>query len=280
MYSMKHSVGKNGTNHASDVRIVQDLLNRFIDAGKLTVDRLVPDGDCGKNTKAAIKWFQVLFLGHKAPDGRVDPGGQTLAALCGPLTQPQKGDPNNELLQSVVSTLRSPILNNVRFSLGSLQIHSGDYSHVGERFADRRLLAFYDPGKGNSAEYFHTNSGDLGGYMLLGFPSAVTAFQQSVIVHEATHAICDARGVSMFSDEVEALSHLAQAMYYYSFGGRDFQIRLESTRNVLSHCIRIIDQMKIAGNRTVGTQDRIELYRLVRLLPSVKPSWGFKFDGL
>lgn len=277
---MKHSVGKNGTNHDSDVRIVQDLLNRFIDAGKLRVGHLVSDGDCGKNTKAAIKWFQAIFLGHKAPDGRVDPGGPTLAALYGPVTQPQKGDPNNELLQSVVSTLRNPVLNIIHFSLGSLHIYSGDYSHVGERFADRRLLAFYDPGKGNNAEYFHANDGDLRGYMMLGFPSAVTAFQQSVIVHEATHAICDARGASMWTEDVEAVSHLAQAMYYYSVGGRDFQISLASTKNVLSHCISIVDQMKISGNRTVGTQDRLELYRLVRLLPSVQPTWGFKFDGI
>ncbi|MCC6511939.1 MAG: peptidoglycan-binding protein [Pirellulaceae bacterium] len=277
---MKNSVGKNGTNHASDVRIIQDLLNRFIKAGKLPGDVLVVDGDCGKYTKAAIKWFQAIFLGHKSPDGRVDPGGPTLSALCGPITQPMKGDPSDGLLQSVVSTLMTPVLNNVYFTMGAYQIRSGDYQMLGDRFANRRLVAFYDPGKGNSAEYFHTNSGDLGGYMMLGFTSAMTAFQQSIVVHEATHALCDARGVDMYSEDVEALAHLAQSMYYYSVGGRDFPVSLVSTKSVLNHCISIIDHMKTTGTRTVTSQDRLELYRLVRLLPSVKPSWGFKFDGL
>lgn len=68
------SVGAGGTNHAPDVRVVQDLLNRAAQSG------LAVDGDCGSQTRAAIVEFQKGFLTR--PDGLVEPGGQTLRRLA------------------------------------------------------------------------------------------------------------------------------------------------------------------------------------------------------
>jgi hypothetical protein len=66
-------VGAGGTNTPSDVRVVQDLLNRAAKA------QLSVDGVCGPQTRAAIVDYQSTFL--KNPDGRVDPDGQTLRRL-------------------------------------------------------------------------------------------------------------------------------------------------------------------------------------------------------
>ena len=84
------SVGKNippgKGNFANDVRVVQGLLNTWIEYGLLKghVEKLVVDGDCGNLTKGAIKAFQTIVLGWKHPDIRVDPGGFTLKELTGP----------------------------------------------------------------------------------------------------------------------------------------------------------------------------------------------------
>lgn len=78
--SINASVGAGGTNQDGDVRVVQDLLNRAASAG------LAVDGDCGPRTRTAITGYQKGFLPR--PDGRVDPGGQTLRRLVAASEQP------------------------------------------------------------------------------------------------------------------------------------------------------------------------------------------------
>jgi hypothetical protein len=69
------SVGAGGRNIRSDVITVQQLLEKNgVSPGRI-------DGLCGKRTVDAILRFQARFLSH--PDGRVDPGGQTLRRLNG-----------------------------------------------------------------------------------------------------------------------------------------------------------------------------------------------------
>lgn len=78
--TIRFSVGRNGVNRPDDVVAVQHLLNDNID--KLApLRRLSPDGRCGSLTLAAITEFQRRVAGMSHPDGRVDPGGETLAAL-------------------------------------------------------------------------------------------------------------------------------------------------------------------------------------------------------
>lgn len=72
--SISGSVGKGGDNKLEDVKLVQELLNKK--GQNLTVD-----GDCGRNTIAAIEAFQQSEFGWK--DGRIDPGGKSWGALSG-----------------------------------------------------------------------------------------------------------------------------------------------------------------------------------------------------
>mgnify|MGYP003382537792 CR=1 FL=1 len=85
--SITAPVGKGVKNTIlGDNMAVQMLLNKFIMPGCLgTLQVLLVDGLVGAKTIVAIQTFQSGILGHKNPDGRVDPNGQTLAGLNGPL---------------------------------------------------------------------------------------------------------------------------------------------------------------------------------------------------
>lgn len=89
MIILSDSVGNGGANKPYDVTAVQNLLNKFILAGKLPgIAPLTVDGKSGPRTRAAIRAFQRIVVGMNYPDGRVDPGGRTLQALNGPIVQP------------------------------------------------------------------------------------------------------------------------------------------------------------------------------------------------
>ncbi len=75
------SVGAGGVNRKDDARTVQDLLNGVPSAQGGPLTHLAVDGLPWAKTIAAIKRFQQVQLGHKWPDGRVDPGGETLRRL-------------------------------------------------------------------------------------------------------------------------------------------------------------------------------------------------------
>ena len=220
---IKLSVGQGGQNSSQDVLLVQMLLNKFIIGGFLGGNALLLDGLAGKKTKQAIKAFQAIFLGHNAPDGKVEPSKATLDALNGPITQPQKGDPHNLVV--------------------------------------------------------HSNADGTGGYMVLGFPKAFTATQRSIVVHEATHAVCDGWAKYMGNIQSEALAHLAQAVYYYNVTGHHFSFGYAPTADVLTTAVNVALRMKLDGNRTVSAAERSELYPRVMKLPSVPPGKVLAYDG-
>ena len=68
------SVGKSGSNKKTDVKKLQNALNRVFPALMLDIDGL-----CGPKTIRRIVRFQRRFMNN--PDGRVDPNGRTLKRL-------------------------------------------------------------------------------------------------------------------------------------------------------------------------------------------------------
>lgn len=79
MTGIAKSVGKGGVNQKADAKLVQRLLSPF--AVSKGLPPLLDDGDIGPKTIAVIERFQAEVMGFPAPDGRIDPGGKTMAAL-------------------------------------------------------------------------------------------------------------------------------------------------------------------------------------------------------
>jgi len=280
IYHLKGSVGLNGRNLNSDVKHVQVLLNRFIGPRSLEMAKLVDDGIVGNLTREAIRQFQVVYCGFKYPDRRVDPGKTTYQKLKGPIDQPRLGDPHEVSLQSVIATLRDSRVSNVKLELQGEKIDFQDYNRVAKRCSERRIMVYHDQSKGNSAEYFHKNEGSLNGYMLVGFREAHHVLHKSIVVHEATHAALDLRGRHMFVDKSEALSYLAQAMYYYSITGGDFVGKeVGPSAAVLTQAIKIARRIRQDNNPRVTAQEETDLFDLVQKLPTVKPGAFFAYDG-
>ncbi len=278
--TISKSVGKTGVNSSADVGVIQQLLNKFIDAKQLQVERLVTDNDCGPLTRNAIGLFQSIYLGHKKPDHRVDPNGQTLEALNGPPTQLQKGDPNDLTLQGVVEVLRSVSINAISFSLGVYQIRATDYRNVANQFAARRLRAYRVPELMDNAVYRHKNDDTIFGELSIGFLFATSALQLSTVVHEATHAVCDSWGRTMMVEESEAVAHLAQAIFHHRLTGRVVNVTHPGTQEVMKHCLAIAQRMASDRITIVGAIERQELMRLIRLLPTVSANAAFFYDGI
>ena len=78
MLKLEDSVGKGGKNRIDDVRLVQQLVNRFRPS---QLSLLKVDGLAGVLTTAAIEQFQKDSLNMAMPDGLVSPIGATFNAL-------------------------------------------------------------------------------------------------------------------------------------------------------------------------------------------------------
>lgn len=84
---IRGSVGRKGRNNEADIFIIQELLNKH--ASKTGFRRLVADSAIGPKTITAIGMFQKKIVKIK-PDGRVDRGGKTVAALNGDKKEDKK----------------------------------------------------------------------------------------------------------------------------------------------------------------------------------------------
>ncbi len=97
--SIRASVGAGGVNLSADVRLVQQLLNHQKPQA-YTYGPIAVDGKVGPQTIGAITQYQSAVVRLSRPDGRVDPGGQTIQALVrnsgrrpGQAPQPAPGTP-------------------------------------------------------------------------------------------------------------------------------------------------------------------------------------------
>jgi len=79
MKSIISSVGHQGQNNFSDVKVVQELLNQQQLIGCPAPLKI--DGKSGPNTIKCIEAFQKNIVKMRRPDGRVDPGGNTITLL-------------------------------------------------------------------------------------------------------------------------------------------------------------------------------------------------------
>jgi hypothetical protein len=78
--TIRSSVGNRGVNQFADVMLVQKLLNSQKGTA-YTFGLIAEDGLVGSQTIGAITDYQKNVVKLSLPDGRVDPGGQTIKAL-------------------------------------------------------------------------------------------------------------------------------------------------------------------------------------------------------
>jgi hypothetical protein len=92
-------------NNRSDVEIIQKLLNEK--AVKVGYPMITVNGVVSPQMIQAIRTFQQKVVGLRSPDGRVDPGGKTLAKLNEPLAAPVTGDGFNPVGKSFQDRLKA-----------------------------------------------------------------------------------------------------------------------------------------------------------------------------
>jgi putative chitinase len=78
---IRESVGRNGRNNPTDVKIIQFLLNgncAFLQEHRIV---LIPDGRIGPNTINAITEYEIRIMGLTQSDSLILPGDTTIASL-------------------------------------------------------------------------------------------------------------------------------------------------------------------------------------------------------
>lgn len=115
------SVGSGGFNQLDDVMAVQRQINCQMNPPRVWLD---VDGKAGKKTASAIRDFQRSVLGFKSPDGRVDPGGKTLAAL---------NDPASEGVWAGMSMMPDPPVQDIKPGVPS---SNGKVPHMDNTYSD------------------------------------------------------------------------------------------------------------------------------------------------
>ena len=109
----------------------------------------------------------------------------------------------------VCARLLSGTIEKVNFKFGSYEIRASMYTEVAKRISSGKLEVFYDGNKGEEAEYDPTDN-----RMILGFTDVKPVAKASLLVHEATHAICDYQKRSINRVTSEALAYIAQALFF------------------------------------------------------------------
>jgi hypothetical protein len=120
------SVGKGGKNRIDDVRLVQQLVNRFRPS-QLSLLRV--DGLAGVLTTAAIELFQQNSLNMGSPDGLVSPLGPTFAALTGhqpALERVAWGAKVSGAFKMKVLTIAKALVMNPDFLMAAMAFESGE----------------------------------------------------------------------------------------------------------------------------------------------------------
>ncbi|NOX42628.1 MAG: chitinase [Gammaproteobacteria bacterium] len=106
--TIKLSVGQEGINVNTDVKVVQAALN-LSQSPKFNLNaKLVVDGKIGDKTIDAIESFQKNIAEFQNPDGRVDPNSKTFTALKKHLTKSLTEDALMAIMaMGVTSTIKT-----------------------------------------------------------------------------------------------------------------------------------------------------------------------------
>ncbi len=175
------SVGQGGKNKSADVRIVQSLLIKQGCLAALSTDgKSNADGVYGNNTQNAILKFQSEKMGLTNPDGRVDPGGQTMKALNGASGTPSDSTQAPSVSAAVFAQIQRTFPNGIVVAIYT------DYNKTGNPKKDNNNAEF--PRAANSYATAYSAVGiDSTGAIQIGLPIAIKSIQQITKVINQIH---------------------------------------------------------------------------------------------
>lgn len=132
-HRISYSVGQNGKNQASDVKVVQQLLNGYV--SQLRLPPVPLSGRVDSHTAKVIVEFQRRVAGLGRPDGLVDPNGPTwkkLAARPPVVTKsPEPVKPNGPItISGKVSQLPSKAVNILKEILQTAELSRAEVTSV------------------------------------------------------------------------------------------------------------------------------------------------------
>jgi hypothetical protein len=114
--------------------------------------------------------------------------------------------------QLVLKTLREPAVGQLSYRLGSFVMVATDYERVAKAI-DKKLIAIVDnPDFVNNALY------DSGPNRFTIAAAGDNLNKRSLIIHEATHAVEDARGMKLTHGDAEMLAYVSQCLYLEKSG--------------------------------------------------------------
>lgn len=121
------------------------------------------------------------------------------------------------------------------FSVGGTTIYPVFYKMLATQmlFFDSVIVEYHSTYQDRGAKYFtKTNK------MIIGFQSIVPSEGKSLIVHEATHAVCDMLGKPMSRADSESLGYIAQCLHYRTNFG-NYPLSMDGMEDVFAAAWKI-----------------------------------------
>jgi hypothetical protein len=176
--------------------------------------------------------------------------------------------------------LRDPVIQHIRFNVGSVPVTSRLFERVAERIRRGDIRVTYNPSLGRDA-YYYSGSNELE----LSFQVASRDTQRGVIVHECTHAGFDLMKASkMRMVSSEAGGYLAQCVFV-CFKNRDPTQRLRGDTPAKDKKFEVAWRLaeKIKSGQQPTAAELQELRRAVLVDPDYRSiGWSSLagFDGI
>ena len=212
-------------DYGESVRILQQaLIELGIPLPISTQKYGSPDGDYGDETKDAVELFQKTNGLAAEADGRV--GRNTLAKLDQQIVTLGKPRPNlpplgagpvvlDPLAAEVVAILREPAVQSINFNYEFVWFGGSLLQDVAKAIEQGRIKVAHDPELEGWAEYIPFNNVIQRNQFNFSFNNPRgSAFNRSIVVHEAVHAYQDLQGYSRPKYSSEGLGYAVQAWYH------------------------------------------------------------------
>jgi hypothetical protein len=228
-----------------------------------------------------INWYLYEYLGCRrvtddgknyrfsVVDTRTNPYGMEspIAIYIPPdaWKPPSPATPTDEALRrSVRDVVASSPANNIRVSLGAIQLRSGDLMSVANAISAGRI----------EVRFFHHQFGwydPKSNVLRLPWGALLNETQRGLCVHECIHAAMDLRRISTSTPQSETLAYLGQLIYMIRCGVTSLQMS-GFFEDVAWH-VFFQKAMKLHTGQSLAAPEVAQLYALIPALNPIYRNW-------